>query len=191
MTFGLSQAYFEGKRGGFYWVLFLWLCFHISSTEKPQSWGRLPVPAFAAVWCTGDTSHELCPLLCTYLWGRKVTPRCQVRDTAQPARLAREEPQMSLRSFPKGLIFVCLFSSLYEFKIQNCSCQTRMDPSLSEIHALLLQLDFFSAALGEVVQLLVLSIIHELLYSGLRLLLPGGDCSSAAFSRFCITVLVK
>lgn len=122
MTFGLSQAYFEGKRGGFYWVLFLWLCFHISSTEKPQSWGRLPVPAFAAVWCTGDTSHELCPLLCTYLWGRKVTPRCQVRDTAQPARLAREEPQMSLRSFPKGLIFVCLFSSLYEFKIQNCSC---------------------------------------------------------------------
>lgn len=190
----VEPSLFWGEKG---WILLGFIIVAVFShlwfsTEKPQSRGRLPVPAFAAARCTGDTSHELCPLLCTYLWGRKVTPRCHVRGTAQPARLAREEPQMSLRWFPKVLISVCLFSSLYEFQaFQNCSCHTRMDPSLSETRALLLQLDFFSAALGEVVQLLVLSIIHELLYSGLRLLLPGGDCSSAAFSRFCVTVLVK
>lgn len=162
------------------------------STEKPQSPSRLPVPALPAAQCTGDTSHGLCPLLCTYLWGRKVTPRCHIRGTAQPARLAGEEPQIPLRWFPQGLIFVCSFSSLYQLKtFQKRSCYTRMGSSLSETHALLLQLDFFSAALGEVVQLLVLSIIQELLCSGLCLLLPGGDCSSAAFSHFCVTVPVK
>lgn len=162
------------------------------STEKPQSQSRLPVPAFPAAQCAGDASHGLCPLLCTYLWAGKVTPRCHTRGTAQPARLAREEPQMSLRWSPEGLIFVCSFSSSYQLKtFQKCSCYSRMGFSLSETHSLLLQLGFFSAALGEVVQLLVLSIIHELLYSDLCLLLPGGDCSSAAFSHFCVTVPLK
>lgn len=190
---GWAKPCFRGKRVGFvgfYYCgcVFTSLIFHWEATEPEQA--SCPCLSCSPVhW--GHLTWALPPPLHIPV-GKKVTPRCHVRDTAQPARLAGEEPRMSLRWFPKGLIFVCSFSSVYQLEsFQKCSCYTRMDSSLSETHALLLQLDFFSAALGEVVQLLVLSIIHELLYSGLRLLLPGGNCSSAAFSHFCITVLVK
>lgn len=41
----------------------------------------------------------LCPLLCTYLRGSKIAPKCNVRGIAQSARLPIEEPEMSLRCF--------------------------------------------------------------------------------------------
>lgn len=81
---------------------------------------------------------------------------------------------------PKGLVLSCLFTSLNKFKtLKNCSCYTRADFSFLRNRVLLHQLDFFCCCFGRRwfnVQLLVLSIIHELLYSGLFLLLPGGYC---------------
>lgn len=91
---------------------------------------------------------------------------------------------------PKGLIFVCLFSSLNQFKtLQKCSCYTRTDSSFSRNHALLCRLDFFCCCFGRRwfnVQLLVLSIIRKLLYPGLRLLLPGGDCR-----QYCLLSVLR